>query len=387
MSTWTKATDELMKLEDFGAPLKEENEWLDPLLEKIVKSPGDPLQQAREIYYYISGNFTCTDHNDKYIVTTLRDVVKKQSGSVGDLNLLLAAMLRRRHIKADPVLLSTREFGFNPSQYPILDRLNYVICRAEAGGQVYYLDAARPKLAFGSLPENCYNGHARIISEKDSGSVYFWSDSLKEKENILVILSNGVRGGLEGSFQSVSGYPGSYEIREKAGRSGVPGFFKDIQTSYGEDMRISNGGIDSLDNPEVPLTIHYDLQLSANNGEDLIYFNPILSGDYKENPFSAADRKYPVEMPHTLDWTYILNMEIPGGYAVEELPKSARVSFNGNEGSFEYLVANEGGRIQLRSRVKLDRTEFLPQDYNMLRDFFAYIVKKQSEQIVFKKKK
>jgi len=35
----------------------------------------------------------------------------------------------------------------------------------------------------------------------------------------------------------------------------------------------------------------------------------------------------------------------------------------------------------------MKKAYFDPDEYNTLRDFFAYIVKKQSEQIVFKKKK
>jgi hypothetical protein len=41
----------------------------------------------------------------------------------------------------------------------------------------------------------------------------------------------------------------------------------------------------------------------------------------------------------------------------------------------------------MRSRIKLTKANFKPEDYGTLREFFAFIVKKQSEQIVFKKKK
>jgi hypothetical protein len=41
----------------------------------------------------------------------------------------------------------------------------------------------------------------------------------------------------------------------------------------------------------------------------------------------------------------------------------------------------------MRSRIKLNKAIFEPDDYRTLRDFFAAVVKKQSEQIVFKKKK
>jgi len=42
--------------------------------------------------------------------------------------------------------------------------------------------------------------------------------------------------------------------------------------------------------------------------------------------------------------------------------------------------------VRLRSRIKLKKANYKPEDYNTLRDFFGFIVKKQSEQIVFKKK-
>ena len=99
------------------------------------------------------------------------------------------------------------------------------------------------------------------------------------------------------------------------------------------------------------------------------------------------DRKYPVEMAYPMDETYILNMDVPDGYNVEELPKSIKITFNSTEGFFEYLAQNGEGHIQLRSRIKLDRTAYSPDEYKILRDFFAVIVKKQNEQIVFKKKK
>ena len=67
------------------------------------------------------------------------------------------------------------------------------------------------------------------------------------------------------------------------------------------------------------------------------------------------------------------------------MPKSAKVNLNENEGSFEYIISRSEDVIQLRSTVKLKKANFQMEDYQTLRDFFAYIVKKHSEQIVFKK--
>ena len=78
-------------------------------------------------------------------------------------------------------------------------------------------------------------------------------------------------------------------------------------------------------------------------------------------------------------------MEVPKGYKIEELPKSAKVMLNEDEGMFEYIIGESGGHIQLRCRTIIKKANFEPEDYQTLRDFFGYIVKKQAEQIVFKK--
>jgi hypothetical protein len=61
--------------------------------------------------------------------------------------------------------------------------------------------------------------------------------------------------------------------------------------------------------------------------------------------------------------------------------------FNTDEGYYEYIIQRDENNIQMRSRIKLLKANFKPEDYSVLRDFFAYVVKKQSEQFVFKKKK
>ena len=386
-STWKKATEELLNREDFGKPLREENYWMKKELDKITAGTTDVLDRAKKIYYFTANNITCTNHYDKYIKTTLQDVFKNRSGNVGEINLLLAAMLRQDGIAADPVLLSTREYGYNLTNYPLIDKLNYVICRSKIDGKVYYLDASYPILGFGSLPYSCYNGHARIISETDSGSVYFYPDSLKEKKMTSVIIINDNKGILTGNLQSTLGNVESYELRERIRTKGEKEYFKAIQTAYGSELELENARIDSLSMPENPVKIFYDFNFKAGENEDLIYFNPMLSESIGENPFTALERKYPVEMPYAPDEVYTLIMDIPNGYTVDEIPKSVKVSLNGTEGFFEYQIEKSAENIQLRSRIKLNKANFTREDYDVLRDFYAYIVKKQREQIVFKKKK
>jgi len=384
-NNWAKATDELLAKENFGAPLAEDNEWLDDLLTKAAGTGSSATEQAKSIYYYVSSHFTCTDHYDKYITTSLRSVVKKNSGTVGDINLLLAALFRRRGWQADPVVLSTRDFGYNLSSYPVLSKLNYVIVRLKLGDKSWYLDASHPDLGFGQLPGDCYNGHARIISKQDSASIFFQADSLKERRTTMVLMANTNKG-MEGNFQTTFGDQESYNFRQMMIKKGEKEYFKETQAGFGDDLTLSNGRIDSLSAPEDPVKLHYDFVLRNPEGSSVLYINPMLWNDLRKNPFTAAERKYPVEMPYTTDEVYIFSMEIPEGYAVDEIPKSTKVAFNGDQGIFEYLIEQQGAMIQMRCRLRLNKAWFPAEDYASLRDFFTYVVKKENETIVLKKK-
>jgi hypothetical protein len=109
-------------------------------------------------------------------------------------------------------------------------------------------------------------------------------------------------------------------------------------SSLSNDVAVGELQIDSLNNYDEPLHIQYNIDLKDFGSEDIVYFSPLLVEAYKDNYFKSAERKYPVEMPFTFDETYVLNMQVPKGYVVDEIPKSARVAMNDNDGYFEYLV-------------------------------------------------
>jgi hypothetical protein len=388
-STWGDATNELLESDEFGVPIQREvSSNLDNQVEKVCGNDVDYTVAAKHIYAYIRDNFTCKPDDDIYLGDNLYSINKKKKGSVEDLNLLLIAMLRHKNINASPVILSTTEYGTNPSKYPLLEKMNYVICMMKMAGDTTYLDASRPMLGFGKLPIECYNGHARIISDHDGGSVFLNRDNIKEQKSTTVFLTNDekTKGMMSGTVETTPGHFESYDIRAEIKKDGDKKFFKAIRDSYSPDLTIANLGIDSLARYDDPVKIHYDLSFKP-EGQDLIYFNPILQSSFKETPLSASTRKYPVEMPRPVDEIYFFNMEVPEGFVVDEIPKSVKVAYNDKEGFFEYLVQKSETNIQLRSHIKLNKASFLAEDYNSLRDFFAFIVKKQSEQIVFKKKK
>ena len=386
LSSWTQVADDMLKDEDFGLSLFKENGWLSDAVKASTAGATTPEDKARKIYAYVRDNYTCTDYSDMWLGQTLKNVLKTKNGTVSEINLLLVAMLRYAGIDADPVILSTRTHGYTYALYPIMSKFNYVICDASINGKQFLLDATHPRLGFGKLTPACYNGHARIINSSAT-AIDLSADSLRETKLTSIILSPNDKGEIIGSLQQQPGYFESHEIREKIKEKGRDEFFKDVKKAYGQDVELINPKIDSLDNLEESVTIHYDFKLNQDK-EDILYINPMFGEGYKENLFKSAERKYPVEMPYATDETYVFSMLVPQGYVVDELPKSIIVKLNqAGDGQFEYRISESAGTISLRSRIQLKRAYYLPAEYDLLREFFNLVVKKQTEQIVLKKKK
>jgi transglutaminase-like putative cysteine protease len=386
MGTWTKLTNELLRSEYFGNSLDKNNGWLSDIVNPLTAGAKDNLEKAKRIYAYVRDNFTCTSHNAIYLDQTLKNLLKARNGSVAEINLLLVAMLKYAHIDADPLMLSTRSHGYTQAIYPIRSKFNYVVCDATINGQNYYLDASQSHMGFGRLGYECYNGHARIINA-DATPVDLTADSLLERSVTSVFIINDEKGNFSGSMQESPGFYESYRLRNRIKDKGRDQLLDDIKKSFGLETQVNDLSIDSLEKYDNPITIKYNFEMKPDK-EDIMYINPMFGEGYKENPFKSAERFYPVEMPYTMDQTYLLQLEVPKGYTVDELPKQIMVKLNENDdGLFEYRISESNGTISLRSRLRMKRSYFMPDEYEMLREFFNLVVKKHSEQIVLKKKK
>ncbi len=386
---WRIFNLQLLHSDRFGADLAAGNSWLDKDMMEITAGAGDDLNKAMKIYAYVRDHFSCNGRPGYLTNNPLRTVYKTRSGSEAELNLLLTAMLDHEKLNAAPVLLSTRSNGFINPLVPQPALLNYVICKVSIGPVFYYLDASDPDLPFNKLPLQCYNDYDLVV---DTAIVFpeanLTADSLTEQKKMVVFLANGDKGGLEGTVQSFPGNAEATDIRKKMKmQDGEKKFHDQLTNGLMADETITDLEIDSLRLPDEPLVISYSCHISTDNASDILYFTPTLLDRITENPLKETQRIYPVEMPYSRDINYILTLEVPSGFVVEELPKSVKVLLNNNGGYFEYVLSQDGDQIHFRTRLRLAKANFQPQEYEELRNFFATVAEKENEQIVFKKKK
>jgi hypothetical protein len=382
MASWPQLTYDLLKNEMFGASLDDRNRWMDDELKKIVPPADVSMRTAQKLFAYVRDQFTYTEQEGIYGSQAIKKTWEEKKGNDADLNLLLAAMYRHCGFEASPVILSTRNHGFPLAQFPLLNDYNYVVTRVKVDGQYYLLDASRPVVGFGQLPESCYNGMARAI-DSSHDLIPLLPDSVTERRRTQVFLANDSTGALSGDYARLEGVFESMAMRNRMKREKPEEFFENLHKTMAEYKQMGEYGFDSLSIPEEPLGWHY--QMSYRFTQKTVYFNPIMHERLNANPLENPERHYPVEMPYRIDNGYVLHMDIPKGYAIEQLPKSARISLTDASGSFEYQLESDGKTIDFQTRLQLKRTNYSIEEYPELRSFYALIVQKEKEPIIFKK--
>jgi hypothetical protein len=357
--------------------------WLKKDLEKQTTGLQSKKEISFAIFKYVRDHFTCTSHNDYFLSQRLKETFRDKSGNVADLNLLLTAMLKQMHIEAHPALLATVDKGVGNLSYPLPGDYNYLICVADIDGRQVLLDASQPLNPYGRLPAYCYNGGAATLNTKKTTLISLMPDSLVEQNRTNVIMTTDDQGNLSGNITFNCGSQMSYKSREEIEKTSLD---KYLNTKVKDQVaRFSNEEVQDLKDPDKPLTISSDIDFSDSAKSDLFYINPVIFSYFEKNPFSAVKRKFIVEMPYRMDNIYLLSLDIPKGYAVDEMPASGKINLNNNDGYFAYILEKNGDALQLQMRMKINKTFFTTEEYATLREFFNQIVKKENEQIVFRK--
>ena len=384
-ASWKQTGEAIMESDEFGKAIE-----LSSTLEvgeinaKIVEGLTE-RQKCKIIYESIRDNFSSIGDMGFFLKSKneCKDLLAKKNGSSALLNIFLLGQLKKYNIDAYPVLLSTRNHGFAPKEYPILDRFNYVVTFVKfSENDSVLLDPSYKKNGFGILPLKCFNGRGWVIGVKQPYPIEISADSLYEQRSTFVAIIND-HGKMTGSITSNLGVYESRDLREKMNDKDLiskkPIYYKELEPFW----NINSISIDSL--YQFDFSIQAKIDISAVFVDDILYINPMLGEEIKLNPFKSEKRLYPIEMPYREVKYFSLDIEIPQGYKVEEIPKSVRFNLNNNDCFFEYKSLLASDRIRLKCTIKINKCIFLAEEYESLREFYTLMIKKQSEQIVLKK--
>lgn len=382
-TTWEAINKKLLEHQYFGNQLDHAGFVKDEVAQLTEGAAGN--EKIANIFNFVKTKMKWNGEKSIFVDETLRRAFKNSAGNTADINMLLVLMLRQAGINAEPVVLSTRSNGKVHPAHPTISKFNYVIAAVMTDEGNYLLDATHPNLPAGMLPFQCLNGQGRIISKTNSNWINLRSSGLFSN-SIMQLLTLNPDGTLNGKVKKKSKGYSAYNLREKINEETEEKYIEKIQDNN-EGLLIEDYSFEALDDISKDVTASYDVEITgkAQVANDMIYLNPMLYEKIDENPFKIEERKYPVDFGCPIEDMYMLNLTIPEGYVVEELPEPTSLKLPDNKGMFLYNIQTNGKNIQLNCQFKISKTLFVASEYKSIKEFYNMVIAKQAEQIVLKK--
>lgn len=382
-NSWDDIVNELLDDEDFGGQIKSGNS-VEDIVNNLTTGKSTEMDKAIAIYDYIQHNMKWNDVKNFMTSRSLKKSLAEKNGNSADINLLLLTMLRKSGISADPVLLSTRDHGLLSPVFATLTDCNYVIAKAMIDGNPVLFDATEPDLPAGMIPFRCLNGNGVRILKESPEEVSLTNTASGKTTTITAELKDGK---LAGKIVSRLTGLNAFNFREEVKKAGGAQEHFDKLKNKTADLQYLDFSYANLDSIYLQIEKNYTVEndQTAESENEILYINPILSERLQKNPFSSPSREYPVDFGNSFYEYYVLDLKVPEGYMVEELPQKKMFALGAKAGLYSYQAAEMNGRIIVSTRFKIEKPLFLPEEYNSLKSFFDLVVAKESEQIIFKK--
>ncbi len=390
MTNWKDVAEKLSKREQLGEQMSRKINYGDVwrAVKPLVADAKTEDDKIKIIYNFLCQNVTWEeDEYSEYSSKSLNDAFKKKKANSGELNMMLIACLSEAGVKALPMLVSTRGHGKPMTLYPIMTQFNHLSCYIDRGEKPLIIDVGTIHRPVGLPRISTFNGEGWVMDKENP----HWIPLVAPLSNEVALANFKLNdeGTLTGSISS--NYRGYAAVSERTDEEDKEKKHEKVKKDLAKDfpdIKIDSISIANLDNTAEPFKriVYCAIPNAATTAGDLIYIKPALKTEFDENPFKQPKREYPVDFPYPFKDQFILNLTIPDGYKVEEMPKSVRVNLPENGGSFQYISSVNGNVIQLVVKIQLDQLHFEVEEYQVVKEFFNQIATKSAEQVVLKKK-
>jgi hypothetical protein len=152
-----------------------------------------------------------------------------------------------------------------------------------------------------------------------------------------------------------------------------------------ENSKIEIADYSRTNEKDIKLPVMETCSFSGTNLCELIgekiYINPLLFFTKEQNPFKQEEREYPIDYGYPFVEKYNINIDIPEGYMVESLPKSAQLTMENDIGGFKFISNTTGTKIQLAISHQINTPIVSSEYYTMLKDYYQGMIAKETEKL------
>lgn len=381
ITTWPELVAEVK--ERYKEPLQKEG-FLEDLVQGMNLAALPDEEKIKTFYNYVRDRIETSSDTWIFSDKESAQLIKESKGSTVEKNLLLVNLLNIAGFKAYPVLISTRDNGKVSENVHQLTQFNRVLVYARQGLNSYIMDTSDKHCPFKTLPTNDLVENGLLI---DEGEGKFIKIPQPRTTNMIYCRTTALLSE-EGDLRAVTdarleGYR-AINARKHIASDGEEAFIiETLKESYGE-VEIDSFKIEEAGNREIPLVIRvsYRVPHFAQITGDMIYLRAPVLNAFKENPFEREKRYFPVEFLYNWAETEDIDLTLPGGFQVMEIPGEVASRRHQNKLTFMNTWASGENNIKLQRQFIRQEVTFQPKDYSDLRNFYDSVVKADQAQIV-----
>lgn len=382
-TTWEDVARTIYKSDQFGGELKLQKYYskdLDALIEGITSQE----EKAFAIYKFVKDKMNWNNYYGVYTDEGVKKAYQEGVGNVADINLMLNSMLNYAGVEASPILISTKANGI--SFFPTRSGFNYVIAGAKIEGKLYLMDGVDKEGVINTLKPELLNWKGRMVKEDGSSRLIELYPKRPAVHNSMLDIT--IDENLDVLGNSKNRYSSHYAKSERDTYLNVSeeDQLKKLNTRY-KSIDVVSHSLKDLKAVNKALSLEYDFEAEGAVEEiaNKLYISPLFHLATKTNYFKAEKRNSPIDFIYPWSDRYIVNINIPAGYALESKPEDLAINLTENMGSYRYNINQIGDMLTISLQNTIATPIIAPSYYKDLQAYFKMIVEKEAEKIVLKK--
>lgn len=337
-----------------------------------------------EILNFVQKNFEWNNVISIMAKEDLNKVFELKKGNSAEINLVLVAMLRYAGLKANPIILATKQKGISYSVHP--DAFNNVIAGVELGNEILLLDATNKFSTINIISLNNTNWNGRLIREDYTSKEIKLEPTIESKRNVTTYLNFDLENNsLFGSVRDVRTNYEAFVLRNKYQNFSEVKIKEMLENQY--KIEIDSLTVSNLKDNNENLIESY--KLKKENAFDIlgdkIYFNPAFIFDISSNIFRQEDRNYPIDFLYPNKNSFLITYNIPDGYKLESLPENKKMVLKSNVFGVSWNFSYDSKRILFKWNIDYNKAEVDPDEYLNIKKTYEEMLKFLDEKIVLKK--
>ena len=381
-NTWQDLNKELLDDQEFGRALTK----VIPHTEEPFNACNQltsPLEKMKFLHNYIRSSMNWDHLYAKNCEDGLKKVWENKKGNSADINLLLINFLRANGLNAFPILTSEREHGKVDTTYPYLHQFSSVAACVDIYGKYYILDGVDRITPSGITPFKLLNTKGFII-DKENSKLITIEDNEKKYKTVINLLGRIDQSGNIKGEAIVYNFDYAKVYKLNAYNKDLDKYRDGYMTRY-PALKVDSMQVNGFDNDSGPLTESFQIKLPVPQSGAYYLLNYNLFAGLEKNPFVSEHRFTDIDFGSQQSITLNAYFTLPDNSIIESIPGNISLKSPDNSISFNRISDKQDHNIRIIMKMDILKTDFAPEDYDMIRGFYKKVFEYLNEPIILKK--